>query len=94
MTEKQVNHSIAFLDAFIPSIDNQNLTLQTNHKSNFTGLLLNFKSFTLFSYQISLIKYLIDKLFKICNNWNSFHNDIKRIKSNFIKKCIFTILNG
>ena len=49
MTEKQVNHSIAFLDAFIPGIDNQNLTLETNHKSNFTGLLLDFKSFTLFS---------------------------------------------
>ena len=29
MTEKQVNHSIAFLDVFISGIDNQNLTLQT-----------------------------------------------------------------
>ena len=27
MTEKQVNHSIAFLDVFISAIDNQNLTL-------------------------------------------------------------------
>ena len=24
-------------------------------------------------------------LFKICNNWNSFHNDIENIKSNCIK---------
>ena len=24
-------------------------------------------------------------LFKICNNWNSFHNDIENIKSNLIK---------
>ena len=23
--------------------------------------------------------------FKTCNNWNSFHNDIVNIKSNFIK---------
>ena len=23
--------------------------------------------------------------FKICNNWNSFHNDIENIKSNPIK---------
>ena len=30
--EKQVNHSIAFLDVFISGIDNQNLTLQTYHK--------------------------------------------------------------
>ena len=52
--EKQVNLSIVFLDVFISGIDNQTLTLQT-----YTGLLLNFKSFTSFSYKISLIKCLI-----------------------------------
>ena len=65
--EKQINHSIAFLDVFISGINNQNLTLQTYHKSTYTGLLLNFKSFTSFSYKISLIKCLIDRSFKICN---------------------------
>ena len=70
--EKQVNYSIAFLDAFISSVDNQNFTLQTYHKLTYTGLLLNFESFTLFSYKISLINCLIDRLFKICNNWKSF----------------------
>ena len=35
----------------------------------------NFKSFTSFSYKISLIKYLIDRSFKSCNNCNSFHHD-------------------
>ena len=30
MLEKQINHSIAFLDVFISGIDNQNLTLQTS----------------------------------------------------------------
>ena len=42
-------------------------------------------SFTSFSYQINLIKCLIDRSFKICNKWNSFHNDIGNIKSNLIK---------
>ena len=79
--EKQINHSIAFLDVFISGINNQNITLQTYHKSTYTVLLLNFKSFTSFSYKISLIKCLIDRSFKICNNWNSFHNDIVNIKS-------------
>ena len=83
--EKQINHSIAFLDVFISGINNQNLTLQTYHKSTYTGLLLNLKSFTSFSYKISLIKCLIDRSLKICNNWNSFHNDIANIKSNYIK---------
>ena len=66
--EKQINHSIAFLDVFISGINNQNLTLQTYYKSTYTGLLLNFKSFTSFSYKISLIKCLIGRSFKICNN--------------------------
>ena len=79
--EKQINHSIAFLYVLISGIINQNLTLQTYHKSTYTGLLLNFKSFTSFSYKISLIKCLIDRSF----NWNSFHNDIENIKSNLLK---------
>ena len=48
----------------------------------YTGLLLTFKSFTSFSYKVSLIKCLIDRSFKICNNWNSFHSDIENIKPN------------
>ena len=28
---------------------------------------------------------MTDNSFKICNNWNSFHNDIEKIKSNLIK---------
>ena len=76
--KKQINHSIAFFDVL-------NLTLQTYHKSTYTGLLLNFKSFTSFSHKISLIQCLIDSSFRICNNWNSFHNGIESIKSNFIE---------
>ena len=85
MIGKLINHSIAFLDLFISGTNNQNLTLQTYHKSICTGLLLNFKSFTSFSSKISLIKCLIDRLFKIYNHLNSFHNDIENIKSNLIK---------
>ena len=81
---KQINHS-SFLDVFISGTNNQNIILQTYQKSTYTGLLLNVKSFTSFSYKISLIKYLIDRSFKIFNNWNSFHNDIENIKSNFLK---------
>ena len=28
---------------------------------------------------------MIDRSFKICNNWNSFYKDIENIKSNLIK---------
>ena len=43
----------------------------------------------MYSFQVSIIKIshfkLIDRSFKICNNWDSFHNEIKSIKSNLIK---------
>ena len=28
---------------------------------------------------------MVDRSFKICNNWNSFHNDIESVNSNLIK---------
>ena len=31
------------------------------------------------------MKCLIDRSFKICNDWNSFYNDIESIKSHLIK---------
>ena len=37
--EKQINHSIAFFDVFIPDFNNQNFTLQAYHKSTYTELL-------------------------------------------------------
>ena len=92
MIGKQINHSIAFLDVFISGINNQNLTLQTYRKLTYTGLLLNCKSFTSFSYKISLIKCLLDRSFKLCNNWNSFCNDIENIKSNLIKNAYLPFL--
>ena len=34
---------------------------------------------------LNRVKCLIDRLFKMCNNWISFHNDIVNFRSNFIK---------
>ena len=79
MIEKQFNYSIGFLDVFISGIDNQYPRLQTYDKSTYTGLPLNFKNLTSFSFKISLIKCLIDRSFKIFNNLNSSHNDIENI---------------
>ena len=76
--EKQIYHCIAFLDVIILGINNYNVTLETYHKSTYAELILNFKSFTSFPYKISLFKCLTGRLFKICDNWDSFHNDIEK----------------
>ena len=49
------------------------------------GLVISFKGFTSFSYNISLFKCLIDRSFRIFNNWNCFHNDVENIKFDLIK---------
>ena len=41
--------------------------------------------FTSVSCKFSLINYLVDRLFTICNNLKSFLNDIENIKSKLIK---------
>ena len=58
MTERQVKHSIAVLNVLISGTDNQNLPLQRFHKLAHPGFISNFKSFTLYSYKVSLIIYL------------------------------------
>ena len=92
MIEKQINHSIAFTDVFTSGINNQSLTLQTYHNLTYTGLLLNFKSFASFLYKIGLIKCLVDRSLKICNNWNSFHNGTESIKFNLNKNAYLPFL--
>ena len=36
---------------------------------------------------------LIVRLFKICNNWNSFHNHIENIKSNLENRYLSFLIN-
>ena len=70
---------IPFLDVLIDNCSNI-LNTTTYHKSTYSGLLLNFDSFTSRFYKISLIKCLIDRAYKINNTWASFHNDVTKIK--------------
>ena len=76
--EKEVNKVILFLDILI--LSSNILNTATYHKSTYSGLSLNFDSFTSRSYKVSLIKCLIDPAYKINNTWASFHNDVTEIK--------------
>ena len=77
--ETEVNQVIPFLDVLIDNRSNI-LNTTTYHKSTYSGLLLNFDSFTSRFYKRSLIKCLIDRTYKINNTWASFHNDVTKIK--------------
>ena len=69
-------------------IDNHNniLNATTYHKWTYSGLLLNFNSFTSRFYKISLIKCLNDRAYNINNTWTSFHNGIAKIKESLKRK--------
>ena len=70
---------IPFLDVLI---DNRNniLNSTTYHKLTYSGLQVNFDSFTSRFYKISLIKCLVHRFYKIINTLASFHNDVAKIK--------------
>ena len=61
--ETEAQKVISFLDIFIDNYNIFNTT--TYHKSTYSGLLLSFDSFTSRLYKISLIKYLINRAYKI-----------------------------
>ena len=76
--EAKVNEINPFLDVLIDSSQNILKTL-TYHKSTYSGLLLNYTSFTSRFYKIGLIKCLTDRTYKINNTGPGFHDDVSKI---------------
>ena len=77
--ETEVNKIIPFLDVLIDNSQNI-LKTSTYHKSTYSGLLLNYTTFTFHIYKIGLIKCLTDRTYKIDNTWPGFHDDVSKIK--------------
>ena len=73
------NNTSNFLDVLIDNSQNI-LKTSTYHKSTYSGLLLNYTSFTSRFYKIGLVKCLIDRAYKINNTWPGFHDDVSKIK--------------
>ena len=76
--ETEVNKTIPFLDVLIDNTQNI-LKTSTYHKSTYSGLPLDYTSFTSRLYEIGLIKRLIDRAYKISNTWSGFHDDVPYI---------------
>ena len=63
-------------------IENSQLNLKTStyRKSTYSGLVLNYTSFTSRFYKIGLINCLIDRAYKVNITWPRFHDDVSKIK--------------
>ena len=77
--ETEVNKLIPFLEALIDNSQSIFKT-STDHKSTYSGLLLNYTSFTSRFYKIDLRKCLIDRAYKVNNSWPGFYDDLSEIK--------------
>jgi len=79
-SEPEVNGVLPFLDISIEKQGGGGFSTSVYHKASYTGLLLNYLSFTPNLYKKSLVKTLINRTFKICSNWTKFNIDINKIK--------------
>ena len=76
--ETEVEEKIPFLDITIKNCD----IIETSifRKATFTGLMLNYNSFTPLAYKRGLVKTLIDRLYHINNTWLGFHLNLEELK--------------
>ena len=88
--ETEVNKIIPFLDVLIDNSQNI-LKTSTYHKSTYSGLLLNYTSFTSRFYKIGFIKRLIDRAYKINNIDQAFMWMSPKLKT-FSKEILILLL--
>ena len=77
--ETEVNKKMPFLDVLIGNSQSIFKT-STYHKCTYSGLLLNYTSFTSRFYKTDLMKCLIDRAYKVNNSWPAFHDDVSKVK--------------
>ena len=77
--EKELNHSLPFLDILIKNESNKFITSVYRKKTSI-GLFTQYDSFTPFTYKTGLIKCLIHRAFKISSSYIIFHDELNKIK--------------
>ena len=75
-SEIEQNNSLPFLDILINKTD-RGFTSSVYRKPTFTGLTMNFNSFTPFLYKINLIRTLIHRAYNICSSYFQLHEEFK-----------------
>ena len=101
-SETEMNNSLSFLDIKIVR-ENNKFTTSVYRKPTFSGVFTNFESFIPNSYKYALIFTLLHRAFKLCSNFEQFHQEIENLKNifrkngypvNFTDFCIKKYLNN
>ena len=81
-SEIENENSISFLNIKI-SRDNNKFTTSVYHKSTFSSVFTYFGSFIPKSYKYNLLFTLLHRAFKLCLNFELFHQEIDKLKTIF-----------
>ena len=103
ISEIEENGSLLFLDIKI-SHENKKFGTSVYRKPTFRGAFRNFESFIpdIYIYQRGLIEILLHRSFRLCYNYENFHQEIETLKSilkrnsyphNLVNHCIKKFLN-
>ena len=81
-SETENENSISFLDIKITRENNKFMT-SVYRKPTFSGVFTNFGSFIPKSYKYNLLFTLLHRAFKLCSNFECFHQEIDKLKTIF-----------
>ena len=81
-SETENENSISFLDIKITR-DNNKFMTSVHLKPTFSGVFTNFGSFITKSYKYNLLFTLLHRAFKLCSNFERFHQEIDKLKTIF-----------
>ena len=70
--EREENHKLLFSNVLLDNNSNQRIITSVFHKNTYSGPLTNYYGFVPFSYQLGLVRTLVDRTFKINNTWAGF----------------------
>ena len=81
----EVDSKLSFLDILITRNENHVIT-SVYRKPTFTGLGMNFLSFSPKLFKINSMKTLINRAYNICSDYVSFYNELKFLYNFFTRK--------
>ena len=81
-SDAENENSISFLDIKIIRGNNKFMS-SVYRKPTFSGVFTNFGSFIPKSYKYNLLFTLLHKVFKLCSNFERFHQEIDKLKTIF-----------
>jgi hypothetical protein len=81
--EIEQNDQLNFLDVTINRI-NDTFSTSVFRKPTFTGLGLNYFSFTPSIFKVNSVKTLIDRAFNVSSTYAHFHTEVERLKTYFL----------